>query len=112
MGEIDAGDARSVLQRVRKQAEAGEYRITVHANQEMWDEDISLAEVLEAIVTAHVLENYPQHRRGPCCLLNGQTRRGRPLHVVCTTACEMLILITVYEPKPPRWISPTQRRQQ
>ncbi len=112
MGEMDAGDIGILLQRIREQAQAGEYRLTVHAHQEMWDEDISLSEVLEAIATAHVLENYPEHRRGPCCLLNGQTRQGRPLHIVCTTACEMLILITVYEPKPPKWISPTQRRQQ
>ena len=112
MGEKDPSDVRGVLQRVQEQAQAGEYRVTVHANQEMWDEDIFLSEVLETIAAAHVLENYPQHRRGPCCLLNGRTRQGRPLHVVCTTACEMLILITVYEPKPPKWISPTQRRQQ
>jgi hypothetical protein len=101
-----------VLPLIRKQAQAGEYRLTVHAHQEMWDEDISLSEVLEAITTAHVLENYPEHRRGPCCLINGRTVQGRALHVVCTTVCEMLILITVYEPKPPKWISPTQRRQQ
>ncbi|MBM4122800.1 MAG: DUF4258 domain-containing protein [Nitrospira sp.] len=59
-----------------------------------------------------VIENYPEHRRGPCCLLNGQTERGRPLHIVCTTAQPSLIIITAYEPRPPKWVTPTQRRQE
>jgi hypothetical protein len=33
------------------------------------------------------------------------------LHVVCTTAGPTLILITVYKPRPPKWVSPTQRRR-
>ncbi|MBI3972422.1 MAG: DUF4258 domain-containing protein [Chloroflexi bacterium] len=57
-----------------------------------------------------MLENYPEHRRGACCLIGGTTSTGRPIHVVCTTARPMLIIITAYEPQPPKWITPTQRR--
>ena len=78
----------------------------------MVEENIELKEVLEAVATAQVIENYPEHRRGPCCLLNGQTERGRPLHIVCTTAQPSLIIITAYEPRPPKWVTPTQRRQE
>jgi hypothetical protein len=76
----------------------------------MVEEDILLDEVLEAIVTGQILENYPQHRRGACCLLYGLTQAGRPLHIVCTTVRPVLIIITVYQPKLPKWITPTQRR--
>jgi hypothetical protein len=100
-----------VLERIRAQAAAENIRITQHAQQEMVEEDITLEEVLQAIATAHVLENYPEHRRGPCCLLNGLTRHARPLHIVCTTAQPALIIITVYEPRPPKWVMPTQRRR-
>ena len=78
----------------------------------MVEEDITFDEVLEAIAAGQILENYPEHRRGACCLLSGLTQNGRYLHVVCTTAQLVLIIITVYEPKPPKWITPTQRRQQ
>ena len=54
-------------------------------------------------------ENYATHRRGACCLVGGTTRAGRPLHIVCTTAQPVLVIITVYEPKPPKWITPIQR---
>lgn len=85
------------------------FRVTQHAQQEMAEENILLDEVLEALLSAKVLEDYPQHRRGPCCLVFGHTSAERPLHIVCTTARPLLIIITVYEPKPPKWESPTQR---
>jgi hypothetical protein len=109
--EVDVTDWEAVLERIRAQADVENIRITQHAQQEMVEEDIILDEVLEAIATGHVLENYPEHRRGACCLLNGLTEDGRSLHVVCTTARPTLIIITVYEPKPPKWVTPTQRRQ-
>jgi hypothetical protein len=106
-GIDDAGD---VLERIRAQAVAENIRITQHAQQEMAEEDITLDEVLEAISTGEILEDYPRHRRGACCLLNGFSRKGRPVHIVCTTTRPMLIIITAYEPKPPKWVTPTQRR--
>jgi hypothetical protein len=99
-----------VLERVRAQAAIENIRITPHAQQEMVEENITLDEVLQAIAAAQILENYPEHRRGACCLLNGLTHNGRFLHVVCTTAQPVLIIITVYEPRPPKWVTPTQRR--
>jgi hypothetical protein len=78
----------------------------------MVEEGVTLDEVLEACADAEVLENYPIHRRGPCCLAYGTTKAGRPLHVVCTTARPTLIIITVYEPVPPKWPTPTERSRE
>ena len=100
----------AVLEQIRTQANVENIRITQHAQQEMAEENITLDEVLETIATGRILENYPEHRIGACCLFNGLTQNGRPLHIVCTTARPILIIITVYEPKPPKWITPTQRR--
>jgi hypothetical protein len=75
----------------------------------MVEEDVSLDEVREVLLNAAVLENYPDHKRGSCCLACGKTLRGRYVHVVCTTALELTIIITVYEPKPPRWADPFMR---
>ena len=110
--EIDVTDLEAVLRRICAQASVESIRVTQHAQQEMAEEDIVLNEVLEAIATGCILENYPEHRRGACCLLSGLTDNGRPLHIVCTTARSVLILITVYEPILPKWITPTQRRRQ
>jgi hypothetical protein len=103
-------DLGMVLERIRAQAAVENIRVTQHAQQEMVEEDVVLDQVLEVISTGRILESYPEHRRGACCLLCGFTRSERPLHIVCTTARPELIIITVYEPRPPKWITPTQRR--
>lgn len=99
-----------MLDRIQAQARANNVRVTQHAQQEMVEEHISLDEVLEAISEGNILEDYAQHRRGACCLIYGLTRAERAIHIVCTTAQPTLIIITVYEPKLPKWITPTQRR--
>ena len=112
--EIEREPAPSIAEaqkRLQDQAARGDLRLTQHAQQEMADEDILLQEVLEAIRSGHILEHYFEHRRGPCCLFCGYTEQRRPLHVVCTTEQPLLIIITVYEPKPPKWRTPTRRGQ-
>jgi Domain of unknown function (DUF4258) len=98
------------LTRIQRQAAAEAIRVTQHAQEEMDAEEITLDEVLAAIANGQILEDYSEHRRGPCCLLYGRTYNGRSLHIVCTTAQTPLMIITVYEPLPPKWVSPTQRR--
>jgi hypothetical protein len=104
------GDGVSRQDWVRAQAQAENLRLTLHAHAEMMEEGIRLDELLEALRAAEMLEDYPGHRRGPCCLVLGWTALRRPLHVVCASAGSVLIVITVYEPRPPKWVTPTERR--
>src|SRR6266487_3761486 len=99
----------AILAGIQAQAAARAIRITDHAREEMEAEAITLAEARQAIAAGQIIENYPDHRRGPCCLLSGPTMQGRPLHVVCTTSLSLLVIITVYVPTLPKWISPTER---
>ena len=99
----------TILAQIRTQAAVRALRITDHAREEMEEESITLAEVLEAIAVGQIIENYPDHRRGSCCLLYGVTNRRRPLHIVCTTSQSLLVIITVYIPTPPKWINPIER---
>ena len=62
---------------------------------------IASTSIQQALVRGQLLENYPQHQRGACCLFGGLSQDSRPLHIVCTTVQPLLIIITVYEPKLP-----------
>jgi len=75
----------------------------------MVEEEVSYDELCEVLGGARLLENYPDHKRGACCLVCGRTGRDRYLHIVCTTSLEVAIIITVYEPKPPKWPTPFER---
>jgi hypothetical protein len=109
MFDKPASDA--VLALIRAQVRIERVRITVHAHQQMVEEAVTMDELLQAASSADILEDYPEHRRGPCCLLHGVTTAGRHLHVVCTTSLDMLVIITVYEPRPPKWPEPAVRRK-
>lgn len=111
MSDFDPNDVESAIDNIRHLARAEEYRVSQHAHQEMVEEAISLEEILEAIESGEILENYPEHRRGPCCLVGGRTPLGRHLHLVCTTTSTTLIIITAYEPLMPKWLTPTQRNR-
>lgn len=104
-------DPGKILARIRRCFERGEVLLTQHARREMAAEKVTVDELVEAVSTATLLEDYPEHRRGPCGLLSGETPEGRSLHIVCTTDLPHVVVITVYEPMPPKWVSPLRRRE-
>ena len=100
-----------LLEQLQNQAATGHLRLTLHAHREMVEEEITLNELLEAIKSGQVLENYPEHRRGACCLVSGTSVKGRSIPIVCTTAQTVLIIITAYVPKEPGWVNPMERNR-
>ena len=98
-----------IIELIRSQFANEAFRVTAHAQAEMVEEEIELEDVLQCLVSGQALENYPEHRRGACCLIGGRDKKGRPVHVVCATANPLLIVITVYTPKPPKWPTPEKR---
>jgi len=66
---------------------------------------ISMAELEEAIGNqAEIIEDYPDDKYGPSCLVLGFTQAGRPLHVLCSYPSRpVLKIITLYEPDPNLW---------
>ncbi len=107
---MDENVARLIAARLSEQVNSDLFRITAHEHQEMAEESISLDDVVDALRAAKIVENYPDHKRGACCLVVGWTRNNRAIHVVCTTSLDMAVIITVYEPKPPKWNTPCKRR--
>lgn len=109
MADVDVHSSEAITDRLHRQTEADRLRITAHAHQEMVEEDISLDDVIGVLGKARLVENYPDHRRGACCLVCGQSGAGAYVHVVCTTSLDIAIIITVYKPKPSKWITPFKR---
>jgi len=70
-------------------------------------------EVGEAVESAELLEEYPDDRLYPTCLLFGFTRSGRPLHLVAAydKMERQAIVVTVYQPDPRKWEGYRRRRQ-
>jgi hypothetical protein len=73
---------------------------------------ISVQECREVVANGEIIEDYPNDKYGPSCLIFGLTGAGRPIHVQCSYPYRpRLIVITLYEPDPARWIGFKQRKQ-
>ena len=111
MGGENPSESADIHHRMVEQIRSGAVRFTVHAHQEMLADGFGVDDVLGSLPTARTLEDYPNHKRGSSALFGGVAPDGRPVHIVATTANPVLIVITVYEPKPPKWLTPTQRNR-
>jgi uncharacterized protein DUF4258 len=100
------------LQDLKEKFRRGDYEISLHAEKERYAEDISLGDIEMTVTNGEILENYPDDPRGASCLILGYADR-RHLHVVCGyTSTKSIRVITVYIPKPPKWIDARTRRPQ
>ena len=58
-----------------------------------------------------MIEEYPDDKYSPSCLLLGFTRAGRALHIQVSLAeTQMVRIVTLYEPSEDRWIAYSRRR--
>ncbi len=109
MEEASHFDLGKIADRIREQAGEDRIWVTLHGHHEMVKEGIFYETLRKALLQCQVIENYPDHQRGPCCLVCGWVGSARFLHVVCTTMREVIVVITVYEPTAPKWVTPFQR---
>ena len=87
----------------------GNLKFTSHAKNGMLKEElgeITESDIREALVQGEVIESDVEAQPYPSFLVYGETSQKRPLHVVCAPIVEetTLVIITVYEPDPTKWI--------
>jgi hypothetical protein len=89
-----------------------QFEFSKHAVDQSIIRDIAVAEVEQAISSrCEVIEDYPDDKYGPSCLILGFTDAGRPLHIQCSYPSRPLIkIITLYQPDPELWIDNRIRR--
>jgi hypothetical protein len=96
----------ALLDDIREKIAARQYELSKHAVDQTIIRDISVAELEDAISSrSEVIEDYPEDKYGPSCLILGFSMGGRPLHIQCSYPSRPLIkIVTVYEPDPDLWI--------
>ncbi len=87
----------------------GDYRISDHAVKRMIKRSIDRAEIEETVLAGEIIEEYPDDKYSPSCLIYGKTDNGRDLHVQLSLP-PLVVIITVYDPDPEEWINGKIRR--
>jgi len=101
----------ALLDEIQRKIDADAFEFSRHAVDQTIIRRISVHEVREVFANGEVIEDYPEDKYGPSCLIFGKTAAGRPLHIQCSYPSRPLIkVITIYEPDPERWFDFKIRR--
>ena len=93
------------------QLSAGEFEFSRHAFKRAVERNISNNDITQLSENAEMIENYPDNKFSPSCLILGFTLENRPLHLQVSFAdTPMVRIITLYEPDPKEWIEFRKRR--
>jgi hypothetical protein len=94
----------NLIEQIRDKVAADQFEFSQHAVDQSILRRISVQELRETIACGEVIEDYPDDKYGPSCLIFGWTAATRPLHVQCSYSSRPLLkIITVYEPDPNLW---------
>jgi hypothetical protein len=99
------------LEQILHQLAVGEFEFSRHALKRAVERNISDDEIRQAAENAQLIEDYPDDKYSPSCLVFGVTRENRPLYLQVSYAdTSMARIITLYEPDPADWIEFRNRR--
>jgi len=99
------------FENIRQRLANGHFEFSRHAFKRAVERNISDLEIRQAGQDAQRIENYPDDKYAPSCLLLGFTQSKRPLHIqVSYVESDVLRIITIYEPDPEEWYDFMNRR--
>lgn len=87
-------------------------RISDHADEEAHADKLSFSDIYFSVLQGEIVEDYPDDKPYPSCLIYGDTFDGDPVHSVWAYNRDnkWTVMITVYRPDPTRWINWRKRR--
>lgn len=93
---------------IKEKIRSNQYMYSYHAEIERKADSLTFAQIETALLNSHILEQYADTGRGESCLVIGFAE-DIPIHAVCDWRGEKIVLITVYIPRPPKFIDPWTR---
>ena len=103
----------TLIENIRKKIEIDLFEFSKHAVDQSIIRRISVQDMRMVVANGTIIEDYPEDKYGPSCLIFGMTVEKRPIHIQCSYPSRPIIkIITLYEPDPVRWVDFQKRRPQ
>jgi len=100
-----------IIDELQEKFSADKFEFSTHAVDQSIIRDINVQEIRNALSVGEIIEDYPDDKYGPSCLIFGMTDKKRPIHIQCSYPTRSVVkVITVYEPDPEKWIDFKIRR--
>lgn len=97
------------IEGIRVKVGIGDYRFSDHAVKRMIKRSIDRIEIEETVLLGEIIEEYPDDKYSPSCLVYGRSKSGKHLHVQLSLP-PTVIVITAYEPDETEWTDYRVRR--
>lgn len=88
---------------LRSLCRAGAVNWSVHASERIQQRGIFREDVINAIQTGRIIEQYPDAFPFPACLVLGLNVRDTYIHVVCGYDGSEIHIVTAYYPTPDKF---------
>ena len=93
-----------MIQDIQTKIASEQFEFSKHAVDQSIIRQIRLYEIVEAIANGQIIEDYPNDKYAPSCLICGITQIGRTIHIQSSYPSRPLVkIITVYKPDPNKW---------
>jgi len=74
----------TMINQLREKIAANQFEFSKHALDQSLLRGITVQELRKAIADGKVIEDYPDDKYGPSCLVFGTTKSARPIHIQCS----------------------------
>ncbi|MEE8403598.1 MAG: DUF4258 domain-containing protein [Candidatus Hydrothermarchaeaceae archaeon] len=95
---------------IRSKIKDEEYELTLHAIRRRIERKISTRDIETVILNGEIIEEYPDDKPFPSCLIAGLAKDDKPIYVVCAIA-PVVKIITVYVHKEDKWAEYKRRKE-
>lgn len=102
------------IEEIREHLKSGKYEFSFHAFKRTVERNIRESEIREIAENAEIIEDYPEDKYAPSCLVLGFTQLGGPVHIQVTrieTGEDLIKIITIYQPDEEEWINDYSARR-
>lgn len=94
---IDIKDLQAIA------ADRKNIEVTSHAILQLKARKIKLTDIYAGIYNGEIIEQYPDDKYYPSCLILYFCVNGKPVHFVCSIGNNKVYIITAYNPDLKRW---------
>jgi len=85
--------------------------VSAHTILRLKERKIKLSDIYAGIENGEIIEQYPNDKYYPSCLILYFRVNGEPLHFVCSMGNNKIYIITVYDPDLEHWESDFKTRK-